>query len=317
MNVATTIRLKDTLIDTLLSRYPHTNIHTCRSLSEAPDEIFQSDVLVTYSSGITERLLDKMPNLKWIQVFSSGVDTMPLSYLAHRNITVTNARGAHKVPMAEFAFGLMLQEAKSFISLYEQQKRGEWGNKLSFGELDGKTVLLLGTGAIGQEIAARAKVFGMKTIGINRSGRAVEHFDAIYQSDADEIPLGDADYVILIAPLTPHSANWLDAAKLKQLNQDAVLINLGRGDLVVEDDLIHALQAQQIKRAYLDVFRVEPLPRESVLWQLDNCIITPHVSAISKRYNERCTGIFVENALRYLEGASTSMLNEVNLTDGY
>ncbi|MCR8842710.1 D-2-hydroxyacid dehydrogenase [Paenibacillus sp. SC116] len=316
MNILTTILLKEDQIEGLLSRNPHINIHTCRSLMDISDEQLQiTEVLISYSTGITEDLLRKMPNLKWIQVFSSGVDALPLSSIANRNIRVTNARGAHKVPMAEFAFGLMLQEAKQLLTLYEQQQRNEWNSKIRFEELEGKTVCLLGTGAIGQEIAARCKVFGMRTVGINRSGKQAEHFDCIYQFDAEELPLNEADYLILIAPLTRETENWLGAARLQQLKQEAVLLNLGRGDLVVERDLIHALEEKQFKRAYLDVFQVEPLPQDSPLWKLDNCVITPHVSAISKRYNDRCTAIFIDNVSRYM--SRESLINEVNLEAGY
>ncbi|WP_028593732.1 D-2-hydroxyacid dehydrogenase [Paenibacillus assamensis] len=316
MKILTTIRLKEELIEVLLSRYPDINIHTCRSLLDVTEEQLQmTEVLISYSTGLSEELLSKMPNLTWIQVFSSGVDALPLSTIANRNITVTNARGAHKVPMAEFAFGLMLQEAKQLITLHEQQQRNEWNSKIRFEELEGKTVCLFGTGAIGQEIAARCKVFGMKTVGINHSGKQREHFDRIYRFDAEELPLNEADYMILIAPATRETENWLDAAKLRQLKQEAVLLNLGRGELVVEQDLIHALQQKQFKRAYLDVFHVEPLPKNSPLWQLDNCVITPHVSAISSRYNDRCTAIFTENVSRHMSGES--LINEVNLEAGY
>ena len=315
MNIAILVPLTDDLLHQIRIAYPDAVIHTSKTLDQASDEMLQCEILIAYNNQLQSIRLDEMKQLRWIQVFTAGVDNLPLNDFEARSIRITTSSGAHKVPMAEFALGCMLQEVKQFIPLYEKQKQSSWYRKLPFDGLEGKTVSVLGAGKIGQEIARRAKVFGMRTIGVNRTGRQVDGFDQLFvQSDVDQA-LEAADFVIAVTPLTPLTRQWLDASKLGKMKPEAVFINLGRGEVVDEEALIHLLQHRLIKRAYLDVFQNEPLSADSPFWSLDNCIITPHISAISERYNERCLAIFLDNMKRYREGQR--LHNLVEATIGY
>lgn len=315
MKILCIVPLQAELLQKLREQFPHVEVVKCKKIEEADDAALQAEVLMAYISQLNDEVLNRLPKLRWIQVFSAGVDHLALDQLEARGITLTNASGAHKIPMSEYAIGVMLQEVKHYISLYEQQKQSVWNQRLPFGELDGKTVSILGAGSIGQEIAKRAKVFGMHTIGVNRSGREADGIDQMYmQKDVDHA-LRQADFVILAAPLTKETYHWVNAEKLSQMKHDAVLINLGRGELIDEGALIDCLQEHAIKRAYLDVFQVEPLPVESPLWKLDNCVITPHISAISERYNERCLEIFIHNLQQYMN--NEALTNIVEPSIGY
>ncbi|MGZ9584431.1 D-2-hydroxyacid dehydrogenase [Paenibacillus marinisediminis] len=315
MDIAITVPLKDEMLQRLQADYPEVCIHKCKSLEDASERALQSEVLVAYNSQMKAETLNRMPNLRWIQAFSAGVDNLPLHELEAQSITVTTSSGAHKIPMAEFAFGLMLQEVKSLIPLYQSQQQAQWNRKQTFGELDSMTIAILGTGAIGEEIARRAKVFGMQTIGVNRSGRKVEHFDIIYTQHDTDKALVVADFVIVVAPLTSYTRSWLNENSMRCMKPEAVLMNLGRGELIDEQALILLLQERAIKKAYLDVFQIEPLPADSPLWTLDNCIVTPHISAISERYNERCLSIFMHNLNCYRK--QETMMNIVEAERGY
>lgn len=315
MKLLCMVPLQAHLQEKLRQQYPQHEVIMRKKLNEATADELQAEVLIAYISQLSAAVINQLPNLRWIQVFSAGVDHLVLDELEARGIIVTNASGAHKVPMSEYAFGVMLQEVKQFIPLYEQQKQSLWNQRLSFEELEGKTVSILGAGSIGQEIARRAKVFGMHTIGVNRSGRPAEGLDVIYvQAEVDQA-LRAADFVIIVAPLTSETYHWINSDKLNQMKPEVVLINLGRGELIDEAALVESLQKQQLKRAYLDVFQVEPLPAESPLWKLDNCIVTPHISAISARYNERCLAIFMDNMERYMN--QEKLINVVEAERGY
>lgn len=315
MNVLITVPLGDELMAELREAFPAIQFRINTKFDEASDEDLQAEIVVSYNSQLKLEVFPRLTDVKWIHVFSAGVDNLPLQQLEQNRIVVTNSSGAHQVPMSEFAIGIMLNESKRFIPFHEAQKKGEWMKKVKLEELDRKTVAILGTGSIGQEIAKRAKVFGMNTLGVNRSGRQVEGFDHIFTQDQVKDALSRADYVIVVAPLTSSTRNWLTADKLRCMKQDAVFINLGRGELVDENALIQVLQERLIRKAYLDVFQVEPLPADSPIWTLDNCVIYPHISAISDQYNKRCCEIFVHNLHQYIQGGALD--NVVEAEHGY
>ncbi|MCG7407279.1 D-2-hydroxyacid dehydrogenase [Paenibacillus sp. ACRRX] len=315
MHIVTSIPLRPEFMNRLQQLCPQDEIDIVNPIEQYEDTLGTAEIVITYGTDITAAMLDQLKQVRWIQVFSAGVDQMPLRTLAERNITVTNARGIHAVPMSEFAIGLMLQESKQFVPMYRHQQRSEWSRKLEISELHGKTLCIVGTGAIGQEIARKAGVFGITCIGVNYTGRSVLGFEKVYPYTMADQALPAADYVIVVAPLTAETRHWFNKDRLSLLQKDAVLINLGRGEIVVETELAAVLQDRRIRRAYLDVFEVEPLPEHSPLWQLDNCIITPHISGISKMYLPRCISIFEHNLNLYRRGEG--LINIVDLDKGY
>ena len=141
----------------------------------------KADILITYGEDLTERDIETAVNLKWIMVMSAGLELMPFKAIEKHGILVTNARGIHKIPMAEYTIGMLLQYEKKFKLLIENEKAQIWDHDIEVGELNGKTMLILGTGAIGSEIARLAQAFQMKTMGVNRSGRQVENINQLYR----------------------------------------------------------------------------------------------------------------------------------------
>lgn len=217
--------------------------------------------------------------------------------------------------MGEYALHAMLDHARKHkVSVeYQQNKRFE---NFKPGELYGKTLVILGTGAIAQAVAKRANVFGMRVLGINQSGRDVEHFDETYALQELFNVLPNADYIVNVLPSTPKTKQLINEESLSYMKPSAVFINFGRGDAVDEQALIEALRNKQLNHAYLDVFEEEPLHEEHPLWGMDEVTITPHIAGYSSHYMERLLPIFVHN-LRVFVEQEGEMKNIVNKSEGY
>lgn len=264
-----------------------------------------------YDDSVSSEELRSLPRLEWIQVISSGIEQLPLEYLSERGILVTTARGIHRIPMSEYVFSALLYFAKK-IPAYARLKRDKtWGRFETMEELYGKTIGILGTGQIGGEIAYKAKAFGMTTLGVNRSGRLVQHFDRIYPLSEWEHILPLCDYVCGILPSAPETKQLINRRTIEQMKDGVIFINVGRGDLVVEQDLVEALERGKIAGAALDVFAQEPLDRRHPLWELDNVIITPHASAKTPMYVPRSLDIFYRNYALFRQGRTHDMINLV------
>lgn len=296
--------------------FPEEDFHFFRRMDEAQAELVDAEIFITYGNDLTTEHINNAKQLKWIMVMSAGVEEMPMETCSKNNIIVTNARGIHKIPMAEFTIGMLLQYEKNMQSLWENEKLAKWNRKLPFGEICGKTMLVLGTGAIGSEIARLGKAFQMETIGVNRSGKQVEFIDTMYNMANFISILPQADYIISILPSTKETKNIFTEAHFKQMKKTAVFCNIGRGDVVDEKVLLNALEERQIAHAFLDVFIEEPLPEAHPFWELDNVTVTPHVSSISEKYLPRAFFIFKQNLNAYIND-KTQLLNVIDFSKGY
>ncbi|MDF2936272.1 MAG: D-2-hydroxyacid dehydrogenase [Paenibacillaceae bacterium] len=310
----------DSLLPLLEAGLPHgIELIPCRSRGDVTAQASDADGFVVTGGGMPDAdLLEELPKLRWVQIMSAGADKLPLEELRKRGIRLTNAKGVHQIQMSEFALLQMLQWARRADLHFSNQLDKRWGKRVSSGELHGQTVGILGTGSIGQAIAAKAQAFGMRTLGYNTSGRSELHFDAVFQGpDGLLSVLGDSDYVVVIVPSTPDTQGLIGKEQLQAMKPSACLVNLARGTVVSEPELIAALQNGTIAGAALDVFEVEPLPPESPLWELPNVLITPHVAGSSPHYNERAAGIVRENLRRLAEDPESPLQNEVDLSQGY
>lgn len=289
--------------------------HWFKSSSEAGEHIADADVIIT-AGRINPDILKQATKLKWMQTISAGVDKLPLQEFAERNIILTNARGVHTIQMSEFTLSLMLQWVRKANLLHERQQNKIWDNQVSFGELYGKTIGIIGAGAIGEAVARKAKAFDMTVIGMNRSGSPAPAFDSTVSGEEGlESLLTQSDFVVLLLPSTSKTRGFLTKEHLRLMKPSAFLINLARGDVIEEEDLILALQEGQLAGAALDVFEQEPLPSTSPLWNMDNVILTPHIAGSSTHYAERVSSIFYHNVRAFLD--DTEMMNVVDLTEGY
>jgi phosphoglycerate dehydrogenase-like enzyme len=317
MKIVSTANMSSRHQETLHGQFPHHNFGFYGNMSQAGENVNHADILLTYGEDLTPEITTSMKSLKWIQVLSAGLDLMPFKELAAQDILVTNARGIHKIPMAEYTMSVMLQVARESNLLYENQKQHKWDRAVRVSELYGKTIGIVGVGAIGEEIAKRAKAFGMRVLGITRSGLPKEACDEMHRQADLLAVLPRCDYVVVIVPLTEDTRHLIGRKELGVLKETAVLINIARGPVVDEEALAGHLKDRRIKAAVLDVFDEEPLPQSSVFWGLDNCIVTPHLSGRSPLYMERALEIFRHNLHSYDRGSVHEMMNQIDCNKGY
>lgn len=310
-------RLRDEIKEELKVRFPEEEFHFYNKMKEAEVDLDKAEVLISYGEDLTDELVDKAKSLKWIMVISAGLDKMPFKALQEKNILITNASGIHKTPMAEYTISMMLQVSRRAKELMENQKQHKWDRKVPMSEISGKTIGILGTGAIGSEVARLAKAFNMKTIGFNRSGDTVQNFDVIVNQEGISKLYEESDFVVNVLPSTPLTEGFIGAAAFSQMQTSAVFINIGRGTTVVESELIDALQEKRIHHAVLDVFAKEPLSEECPLWDLENVTVTPHLSGISPQYQERAIEIFSDNLKHYRKNKRSEMSNIIPYERGY
>ncbi|MCF6412014.1 D-2-hydroxyacid dehydrogenase [Pseudalkalibacillus salsuginis] len=309
-------KVRYSIQDDVKEKYPDIRFQFCQNIKEAKEYIEDAEILLTYGEDLTAEIINKAHRLKWIHVMSAGLEKMPFEAIRAQDILVTNARGIHKIPMAEYTIGMMLQVIREFPKIKENQKNKVWDRKLQVSELYGKVIGVLGAGAIGSEIARLAKAFNMHTKGLNRSGRPVEHFDEMVTFDRLDDLLQKADFVVSVLPKTEETSAILKKGHFEKMQEHAVFINIGRGTTVDQKGLIEALQENQIAHAVLDVMEKEPLPEDSVLWGMENVTITPHLSGITPLYQRRAIDQFEENLKVYRTGEG-DYLNKIDLTRGY
>ncbi|MBS4539616.1 phosphoglycerate dehydrogenase [Clostridium sp. D2Q-11] len=281
---------------------------------EVTKDIKDIDVLVCYNPFETLEI-NKLDNLKWIQVSSIGIDQVPKETIKEKNIILTNNRGGYSIPMGEWIVLKILEMLKNSKELYENQKNKKWKIDTSILELYNKTVGFVGTGTIAQEAAKRLQGFGVEVLGLNTKGRDVEYFDKCYANEEIETLYKKSDVVIISVPYTKDTHHMIDEEAFNKMKDGVYLVNIARGSIINEKDMIKALKSGQIKKAALDVFEEEPLPKNSELWDLDNVIITSHSSWMSEMRNERRYNTIYKNMKRYIN--NEGLINKVNIEKGY
>lgn len=262
------------------------------------------------------------PNLKWVHVNLSGMTKSALPTVFERGLIVTGAAGRSAPALAEHAMLYMLALGSNLPAFLDAQRKRQWGGIEGMRDLRalyGRTLGIIGMGATGMELAVRAKAFGMKVLGYRRRDAGLPPgVDQMFSADKGETigPILDqADVVAMVINLSDATHHLIGAAELKRMKPTAILINLSRGGVVDEAALAAALHARQIGGAGLDVFDVEPLPKESPLWDAPNTLISPHFSAPVPDRLERTLDIIAENFRRYRAGEA--MLNRLTEADIY
>lgn len=300
----------------LKKNFPNHTFVFSTSIDEMKQQITDAEIVVTFGGDIDEAFFEEARHLKWIHVLSAGVEELPLSLIEEKGITLTNARGIHAIQMSEYAISMLLQVYRREKIIMKNEDKHIWDKSVRINEITGKTLAVVGTGAIGREVARLAKAFRMKTIGISRSGRTYEYFDENYpMKDLDKV-LREADFVISVVPSTKETKGMFTYHEFSQMKDSAVFLNMGRGDAVVEEDLLKAIKSQEIAHAVLDVFQVEPLPEDHPFWDEENITITPHISGLSPYYMNRALDIFERNLETYING-SNDLENKIDVKRGY
>lgn len=277
----------------LINRYG--DIYFSEDFSAGHIPLERIEILITYGFDLTESTLNKLPSLKWVQVFQTGVEHINLEKLEDRDILLTNVRGIYGNPISEYVMSFILYFMRDMERFIENQRLQIYNRDVLPDEAAGKTIVILGAGAIGREIAKKAKFFQMKVIGVNTTGLPVEEFDEMYTFDNRNQAIRQGDVVVALFPATDRTYHCITKEQFQLMKRSAYFINVGRADLIAEEDLIQALQQGMIKGAVLDVFNEEPLPKSSPLWEVDNLYLTPHISGKTKLFYQRCIDIFDEN----------------------
>jgi phosphoglycerate dehydrogenase-like enzyme len=259
---------------------------------------------VVFGFVIPRGILALAPRLRWIATPATGIDHLRGTGVLESAIPITTVGGLFGPVIAEHVFAVILAFAKRLPHFGAQQRAKAW-QMSRVTELHGRTVGLVGVGAIGSAVALRAKAFGMRTIGLGRGdprGRAIPGVDELVARDQLPVVLAAADWLVVAAADTPETSGMIGAKELAAMKADAVLVNVARGSLVDEDALASALRDGRIAGAALDVFATEPLPQESPLWELPNVLVTPHVATNVPEYLARAVAAFASNVRRFLAG---------------
>lgn len=300
---------------------PQLEVVPLTTYEDIEDELRDTDIAFTASLRPEQFKLAR--RLRWIHSPAAAVHQLLFPELVASDVLLSNARDVHGPVVAEHVLGLMFAMAKKIPEAVRYQQKHVWAQGIVWSgrsrprELAGATLGLVGLGSIGKHVARHASALGMHVIAVR------EHADREKPKLVDEVllssqlneMLGRVDYLVLSPPVTPATRGMIARDQLARMKPESCLINVGRGPLINEDDLIVALREHQIAGAALDVFEKEPLPADSPLWDLENLLITPHTAGMTEKLWERHYVLFAENLRRFLSGEP--MLGLVDKRQGY
>jgi len=305
----------------LRREFPQVEVVHLAGYDDIEEQMCDAEIVVAWS--LRPEQIKHAARLRWIHSPAAAVHQLMYPELVERDIVVTNAREVHGPVVAEHVIALILALAKKLPQAVRLQAQHVWGQEVLWNdrprvrEIAGATLGLVGVGSIGREVAKRAAALGMRVMAIREhpekeSPEGVEQVFGPHQLDEF---LGQPDYVVLAAPVTPSTASLMNAARLARMKPEACLIHVSRGPLVDEAALADALRQRRLGGAALDVFPKEPLPPDSPLWEVENLLITPHSAALTDQLWPRHYALIRENLRRYL--AHEPLLAMVDKGKGY
>jgi len=296
---------------------------TEKELSAGKLPAYPADILLLEASG-DEPYLDEIsapnvgklvkPNLKWVQACSSGVGHILELGLFSEDVHLTNAAGVHAAALSESVMAAILFHTKLLGERIENQRQRRW-QELHCSELTAQTLLIIGTGKIGCEAAKRARAFGMRILGLRRSGDPHDSFDQMYGAPGLQEALAQADFVLIACPLTSETKRMIAATEFSVMKPNAYLINVARGKIIDESALLNAVVSGQIGGAFLDAFAEEPLPDEHPFWATPGITLTPHDSHSSPLIGDNIVSLFTDNLRRQIAG--DPLINQIDYQKGY
>lgn len=270
-----------------------------RKEKPSAEQMARTEALMAYT--VPPGLLPAMPKLRWAQAMTAGVEGWVALPDLPQKLTLTCARGTHLESMPENIIGALLYVAKPYAAAVENQKLRKWVQRPAQ-PLTGKTLGILGLGAIGQEVARVAAALGLRVIGTRRRPQAMPHVADVLPADRTPEVLAQSDFLLLLLPATPETDNFINAERLGLMKAGAWLLNFGRGHLIQDDDLIAAVKAKKIAGAMLDVFRQEPLPADHPFWTTEGIIVLPHIGGPHPQRDKFVARLFADNLGRFLDG---------------
>ena len=287
-------------------------LHSVNREDKLPDDLAErAEILAAWRPG---NYLKRMPRLRWIQAMTAGVESWLESPDLPKDATLSCARGSHRISMPENILGALFHLTKPYMQIALDQRESRWTKRMSV-PLAGKTLGILGLGAIGQELARKAAALEMRVIGTKRTPEALPHVDKVYSQDEADDVLGASDFVLLLLPTTPQTENYMNAKRLRAMKPTAWLLNFARGALIVDDDLIAAVKSKQIAGAVLDVFREEPLPATHPFWKTEGILVLPHLGGGHPQRGAAVAEIIADSTRKFLAGEAPNAL--VDRARGY
>lgn len=253
--------------------------------------------------------VEQFPKLKLIQLISAGYDFLQMETKLQKRVKISNATGIYSIPIAEWVIGQTLLSYKRYYNFKESQDNKIWNPDFRLQELNEKKVIVFGTGSIGLEICKRFNAFNCVVDGVNSNGRLINGFNQCYSLLESPPHIKNYDILVFALPSNTSTKNFLNASVLKHISENSILINVGRGDLINEKDLIAVLDDQKGVVVYLDVHNIEPLPKNSALWSHPQIFVTPHTSFSSTHNMERLRDLVANNILNVKNNAN--IINEV------
>ncbi|WP_172292659.1 D-2-hydroxyacid dehydrogenase [Pseudoruegeria sp. HB172150] len=266
----------------------------------------EAEILVGFAPAIPARLVAAMPRLAWLQAVTTGVDNLLTMPELAPEVALTNCGGIHGPQMSEMAILMMMALPRRFPEMLENQKARHWER---WGQpiLEGKTVCILGLGAIAEVLAARCNAFGMRVTGVSDGRSEAPGVSKVYRRAALEEAAAEADFLVVLVPYTPETHHIAGERVFRAMKRSAYVINIARGACLDEAALIAALEAGEIAGAGLDVFAREPLPADDPIWAAPNTIVTPHIAGFSDIYLEQTMPVLVKNFAVYAAGGTAAL----------
>ncbi|MEQ9811837.1 MAG: D-2-hydroxyacid dehydrogenase [Azospirillaceae bacterium] len=300
----------------LKQRFPNINFVVkdgFDGLSETLDEV-QPDCVLSFRMGnkgpFPRELLLNHPSIAWLHATGAGIEHLP-PWNAER-MMVTNSSGLHVDIMAQYAVWAILNQSLRVPTYLDQQRRHEW-RLYPVDSVRGKTAVIVGIGKVGRGIARQLKQLGMRVVGVRRHPDPVSEADITYTMDRLDDALGEADFVLLITPLTDETRGLFDAERLRKIKHGAHLINLARGNIVNEGAMIERIREGQLNGATIDVFANEPLSEDDPIWDAPNVIVTPHASGELENWQFHAAMVFADNLEHWLTGKDLANLCDPEL----
>ncbi|MBP2626715.1 MAG: Glyoxylate reductase [Firmicutes bacterium] len=313
LNILVINRLADRHIEAIKAVAPDSNIISC-DLQQAAEHIADTDILLTWGAMDIHPLYLTAPKLKWVHALSAGVENLLFSEIKSDTTLLTNSKGIHGIPISEHVLAMMLTFTRGLNMFIRQQTQKHW-KRVHVGEIHDKTIGIVGLGSIGREIAKKAKGMGMQVVASKQTMTTELFVDKLYTPDQLHELLAISDFVVIALPLVEETTNLFTIKEFAAMKSSAYFINIARGAVVKQDDLVTALAQGLIKGAGLDVFDHEPLSETSPLWDMPNVIITPHLAALSPNYMDRAIKLFADNLSRFIQ--HKEMLNIIDKEKGY
>jgi phosphoglycerate dehydrogenase-like enzyme len=335
MKIISTVALQPAQRAAIQNAVPGSDLvdRQCRTAEEVGDLVAGGcDAMLTFR--VPNDMASRAPGLKWIQLLSAGADHVLGGPLKGTSIPITTASGIHATPIAEYTIASMLAYAHRIHLAIRAQVRREWMRSGAFmagvDEIRGQTLGIIGYGSIGRETARLAAAFGMKVLALKR-----DPFDRVdpgwspaglgdpegkiparyFGPNEREAILRESDYISVTLPLTNHTRKFIGVREFAAMKPSAYLVNIGRGEVIDETAMAAALTSEKIGGAGLDVFEHEPLEASSPLWDMENVILTPHISGANRGYMDKACELFAENLKRF--AANRPLLNVVDPALGY